>query len=146
MSTDKNIKTAQGQPDGYTLLETGPTYHAEFDENNENGIPKGTVTRFQIGDLILESKFMEGASFKSKNYSDIKCFEIEGKVFPALSVNTWVGNMIWNAYILTEDYAELLINHLMKSGNWTAFEGPATIYDKFENGDLVTKEDLRACF
>jgi len=128
------------------MLVAGREYSIEFDENDNNGNPCGRVHQCIIGDMYLEIMDMDGTRFNTVTYTGKIGFEVENKIFPALTFNPWVDNMIWNSYKLTEENALMLVNHLIKSGNWTVNEAPTEQYEKFAGGQAFDKSDLQACY
>jgi len=127
-------------------LVAGREYRIEFDENDNNGNPCGRVHQCIIGDMYLEIMDMDGTRFNTVKYTDKIGFEVENKIFLAVGFSPWSGNMIWNSHKLTEETALNLVNHLIKSGNWTVNEAPTWQYEKFAGGQTFDKRDLQACY
>jgi hypothetical protein len=149
MNETMNTPIADNRLEIHALLAAGRCFAVEFDENNEQGMKKGNVSLCNVGDISLEYIYtmdvLGGTKFNSTTYIDLVCFEIEKKIFPSLGFAGWTGNMMWNTYYLTKEYAVMLINHLIASGNWGVNEAETNVFNKLVKKQPITCEDLSAC-
>lgn len=56
--------------------------------------------------------------------------------------DSWVGNMAWNGYTVSNSYGLGLLKVLMDSKEWTFSEGWSNLAKKWESGQEITASDL----
>lgn len=115
-------------------------------ENNCNGNRSGKAHHIQIDSYSGESCLQLDAK---ELFEGVKCLtdshrivEIHDNRFKFTTYTEWVGNISWNAYHFSPDYALGLINTLLRSKQWDISEGWNELIEKYERGELITGLDL----
>lgn len=114
----------------------------DFACNDEHGQPMGLAERVNIGELELECTLWKGGvSLRSER----GVVYIGRQKYQKYGYKYGVGNWCWDGYWMKESDALRLISYLERQKYWSCTSGPCEQYDKFEQKQPFTLEDLRNC-
>ncbi len=103
--------------------------------NDANGNQTGQVVMIEIGDELM--KLQGESAFKLLEVT----FRIDEEPFVWHSYNYHVGNIHWDCATVLPSTAARLANYL-RSKDWQLEDAEIKIWEKWEGGELFTKEDF----
>lgn len=121
------------------------TIQINLAENNELGKPRGRVVQIQIATGLHDiatlecNDFFNGVPVLTNALGNISMYGYTVKTGPR---HEWVGNIMWNQYDATVDYALGFLNLLLKSGQWSVSEGYTAIDNKWDKKGIITSKDM----
>lgn len=117
-------------------------------ENDNNGKRSGKITAISLFgcEIEIEANNFEGVSFIAIAQETITCRLINNEFkFPYIDKNYWIGNIIWNTYLIRFDVFIDFINWCAKSKLFSCTSAPTEFYEAFNNGKTITAECVEAC-
>lgn len=115
-------------------------------ENNGYGNRSGKAHHISIDSYSGETCLQLDAK---ELFEGVQCLtdsrrivEIHDNRFKFTAYTDWVGNIHWNSYQFSPDYALGLVNTLLRSKLWDISEGWLELIEKYERGELITGLDL----
>ena len=119
----------------------------EVYENDMNGNRTGKVTAFQIDEHYFEcnNPLDEKPGYDSflRHIDGRNYFEFDGLFVPLSGITSWYGNVHWNGYEITANYALLFFNHLMFSEKFHPLDTWPALVRKVKKGQRITAVDLK---
>jgi hypothetical protein len=117
--------------------------HICNNDNNGNWTNRFSMVEFFDDEraLVLETNHMHDVTAK---YFDprMMLLEIYGITVKFNVVGTWTGNMKWNTIEMLDYYALGFLRALQLSREWCATEGWTLLFNKFEDGEIITGADF----
>lgn len=112
-------------------------------ENDQYSIRQGFAYGFDFGEVLcLRADNMKGVSFKTIHTVKKKVVKVSRKEFAYTSVQTMVGNVHWNQYVMPVMEAAALINMLYNCGKYSMDSGASELWDILEKDKCVFAADL----
>ena len=99
-----------------------------------------------IEDLLhLEGDFEDGEEIRFDvplDPNENATVHINQVCYPISRHSKWVGNMAWDAVVMTTEDAARLVNHLRELPHWSVLEGVCELFEAFESKVEITAEML----
>lgn len=95
----------------------------------------------EIGELLhLHGDLFDGDDIHFE--PDKSAVHINQVRYPIRGYKPWVGNICWDAVVMTTEDAARLVNHLRELPHWSVFEGVCELFEAFQSKAEITAEML----